>query len=324
MEPPIPETIYSEVSIIFRLPSIEFLKSALGRQLVVVMVTSSSLIALVFTAFEVSAAYRHGASLIEERHKNITLTQSDVFIQQMWALDFESARISIEGLAKLEFIDRVELLWKNDRTQVAGALVKEADIATVFPLSQTHNGRHYLLGELRVYSTLDSLRHEMLSLLVVRLFFNLLKTFFVSGLLLYFYHRFATVHLQAIAQYADSLVLREAYRPLDLKRKSIGKHDELQALSDAINRLGKRLHRQFVQHEQQQNQLEHLVEERTQHLQEANRQLIEKSRLATIGSLVGMVAHELRNPLGTIKASVLLLSAPDYQEDQAKVLARIE
>lgn len=50
--------------------------------------------------------------------------------------------------------------------------------------------------------------------------------------------------------------------------------------------------------------LEELVDQRTQELHAAQDQLIRSERLATLGQLTATVAHEIRNPLGTIRNSV--------------------
>lgn len=53
--------------------------------------------------------------------------------------------------------------------------------------------------------------------------------------------------------------------------------------------------------------LQTLVDERTGELREAQDRLVRKERLAVLGELAGSVAHELRNPLGAIKNSILYL-----------------
>jgi signal transduction histidine kinase len=52
------------------------------------------------------------------------------------------------------------------------------------------------------------------------------------------------------------------------------------------------------------DQLELLVEEQTQKLKEAQSELLQRERLATLGKVTAMVSHELRNPLGTIQTSL--------------------
>ncbi len=54
--------------------------------------------------------------------------------------------------------------------------------------------------------------------------------------------------------------------------------------------------------------LEAMVEERTQALREVNDQLLRKEKLAVLGQLAGSVAHDLRNPLSVIKNAIYLLN----------------
>ena len=55
-------------------------------------------------------------------------------------------------------------------------------------------------------------------------------------------------------------------------------------------------------------QLEEMVDERTQELRDAQQQLVRAERLAAIGQLGASIGHELRNPLGIIKNSTYYLN----------------
>ena len=72
--------------------------------------------------------------------------------------------------------------------------------------------------------------------------------------------------------------------------------------------------------------LEELVRERTAELQTAQDELLRKQRLATLGQLTASVAHELRNPLGTIEASFYTIkeTVADQAPDLADVFERTE
>jgi signal transduction histidine kinase len=50
--------------------------------------------------------------------------------------------------------------------------------------------------------------------------------------------------------------------------------------------------------------LKELVQERTQELEEAQAELVRQERLSALGQLTATVAHEIRNPLSTVRASV--------------------
>jgi PAS domain S-box-containing protein len=54
-------------------------------------------------------------------------------------------------------------------------------------------------------------------------------------------------------------------------------------------------------------QLEELVDERTRELRQAQRELVQKGRLATLGQLTATVSHELRNPLAAMRPSLYVI-----------------
>ena len=54
-------------------------------------------------------------------------------------------------------------------------------------------------------------------------------------------------------------------------------------------------------------QLEELVDERTRELQQAQHELVQQGRLATLGQLTATVSHELRNPLAAMRPSLYVI-----------------
>ena len=87
-----------------------------------------------------------------------------------------------------------------------------------------------------------------------------------------------------------------------------------QAQKDAQEQL--RIHNQ---------ELETTVTERTQELLDAQDQLLRKNRLSTLGQITGIVSHELRNPLGTISATLYSLrkKLDQQQSGHDRLLDRI-
>jgi signal transduction histidine kinase len=83
--------------------------------------------------------------------------------------------------------------------------------------------------------------------------------------------------------------------------------DEVGVLVDAVNNMLETIEIQSHVLMDANLRLEKTVTERTADLQEAQESLLRKEHLATLGQLTGTVSHELRNPLGTIQASVDVL-----------------
>ena len=75
-----------------------------------------------------------------------------------------------------------------------------------------------------------------------------------------------------------------------------------------------------------QNRLEELVEERTSELKKAQEELVKKERLATLGQLVAVVSHEIRNPLGTVASSIYTIKEKlqDSEYDVSRQINRAE
>ncbi len=72
--------------------------------------------------------------------------------------------------------------------------------------------------------------------------------------------------------------------------------------------------------------LEELVKERTRDLEAAQEELVKREKLSVLGQLTATVSHEIRNPLGVIRASAYYLQRKSVGKDEktAKHLNRIE
>jgi PAS domain S-box-containing protein len=67
-------------------------------------------------------------------------------------------------------------------------------------------------------------------------------------------------------------------------------------------------------------ELERLVEKRTEQLKESQARLVKVERMAAIGELAAQVAHDLRNPLTSINTSVFFLRDAMVQGDKPEVV----
>ena len=83
----------------------------------------------------------------------------------------------------------------------------------------------------------------------------------------------------------------------------------------------KRAEDELVKH---QDQLEHLVEDRTRKLMDAQSELMQTERLATLGKLTATVSHELRNPLGTIQTALFSIEDSLERNDSSQVARTLE
>ena len=97
-------------------------------------------------------------------------------------------------------------------------------------------------------------------------------------------------------------------QPVDIKTG-----DELQTLGESFNQMASTLKGSQEELEKWSHELEDRVEERTLALKQAQAQLIQSEKLASLGELVGNIAHEINNPTGIIlsRIDVMRLDAQD-------------
>ena len=74
-----------------------------------------------------------------------------------------------------------------------------------------------------------------------------------------------------------------------------------------------------VQFQKEQRILEKKVVARTSALEKAQKQLLVKERLAALGQIIATVAHEIRNPLGTIRSSVFTIKEAYCNEEETRM-----
>ena len=111
---------------------------------------------------------------------------------------------------------------------------------------------------------------------------------------------------------------RVANEDLDF-RIPVRSDDELGIFAQSFNHMTQELKRAQLSLTQWANRLEHMVDERTRDLQEAQQQLVRSEKLASLGKLSAGIAHEINNPLtGILTFSQLLMEqfAPESSEHQ--------
>lgn len=97
----------------------------------------------------------------------------------------------------------------------------------------------------------------------------------------------------------------------DIYNENLNTHEgslEIQQLSGKFNILIKHIHERDEQIHKHAETLEKTIKQRTSELQKAQKQLVLTERLAAIGEFASSVAHELRNPLSSIKLGVEKIS----------------
>lgn len=109
---------------------------------------------------------------------------------------------------------------------------------------------------------------------------------------------------------------RSGSRDMRIPVPSLHRRDELGLIVDSFNDVLERRHRAESELKQHREKLEEMVRSRTEELEAAREEVRRSERLATIGQLVAIVSHELRNPLGTLTNNARMIKRLAGTDDE--------
>jgi len=99
---------------------------------------------------------------------------------------------------------------------------------------------------------------------------------------------------------------------------SVDSNDELAGVAASFNGMSRELHEARKEIDAATRNLEDRVEEKTRELNRAHEQMLRVEKMASIGKLAAVVAHEINNPLAGILTYAKLLKRQYGQNDPAK------
>jgi two-component system NtrC family sensor kinase len=106
-----------------------------------------------------------------------------------------------------------------------------------------------------------------------------------------------------------------------------GSRDELGELADSFNLMTAELGEARAQADAWARTLEDRVEEKSQQLEKVQEEIVQMERLASMGKLAAIVAHEINNPLSGIRTYARLMlkrRVTGGQNDESEMLSQIE
>lgn len=140
------------------------------------------------------------------------------------------------------------------------------------------------------------------------------------------FREFMRGEFEAREFYAESIDLRKNGEPFHIEVRGSrfeydGQPHMLASVADISER--KRTEAELADYREL---LERRVQERTTELEAAQVELLRRERLAALGQIIATVAHELRNPLGTVRTSVFSLKERLHDQEAAvdRILGRAE
>lgn len=211
--------------------------SPLARRIVIYTVSFSTFVALLTTAIQLYIDYRRELSQIESTFQQITVTHLPTISSALWTTNKQELQIAIDGLSRLSDVHYITVTEKQKLWVESGKQTSTNVSARVYPLTHLHRNQLEVIGELNVVINLDGIYQRLLDKFWVILITNGVKTFLVSGFMLWLFHWLVTRHLHHIASFASRLGYKNLSDRLVLSRTQLNTPDEFDLVLNGLNRM---------------------------------------------------------------------------------------
>ncbi len=166
-----------------------------------------------------------------------------------------------------------------------------------------HPASQRVIGVIELGLSLDAVEQDTASLARTTIFLILLTSVVLALLTLAFTRRLVVRPVSQLVDATERVGSGELGQPARLTGR-----DEITALGVSFNRMERALATAQAERDQVLQNLEQQVEERTEALAKAQKQLVQTEKLSSLGRLSASIAHEINNPLaGILTVAKLLL-----------------
>lgn len=220
-------------------------KNSLAYRLTFRVILFSSLIAICFTLLQLYLDYRQDIRSINVFFAMIKETSLRPLEESVWILDDLQVSLQLEGLTNREDIVYAAVEMNEKVAWSKGQALQGDGLTATFPLMHQVRGGQEEIGRLLVSASFDGIYQRLLRRVAILLITNTLKTFLVSGFILFLFRNNITLHLERFADYIQQIdIQRHPVAPLHLQR-SFGVGDELDRMTAALNNLCRSGHQAY-------------------------------------------------------------------------------
>jgi signal transduction histidine kinase/CheY-like chemotaxis protein len=282
---------------------LRYVRRSVVLRLLGTVLAFSCAITLILTAVQLFRDYERGFEQIQNRLVDIDRSYRDSLGEALWRLDQPQLKLELEGMLRLRDIRAAEVREVPPVSSSMVVSVGEREhmsgmrVAREFPIMYHVQDRVEQIGTLYVEATLANLYHDLTRTALVILVSQGANTFLVALFTFYILSRLVTRHLAAIARSVSDYDFHEPPSAFVLQRKPPREPDELDRVVSAINAMGMRLHRAYL------DEREAAVEREARHMAEAANR--------AKGEFLANLSHELRTPLNGILGYAQILGRDD-------------
>lgn len=271
--------------------------SLVGRRFVLFTVLFSSIITLLFTVVQLSVEYDKQLDQRALFNEIIHDSLLDSLSKSIWTYDDAQIYLQLQGIVNIPTIERAVLNLPENVEFNIGQVASDNIVIEAFEVNYSQGGQQRKMGELVIYSEMDSTYNHLFAFGSAMLFSNLLKTALVVFFMLYLSDRLIGRHLMKISYKLAEYNEGDKPYSIDLNRQHHDENDEIDLLVDSINNMQQRIHfeRSKAINEMQQK------EEIQQQIVAQKEKLLKLEHKVSLSEIVRSLANELNAPLINIK-----------------------
>jgi len=294
-------------------------QSLVGRRFVLFTVLFSSFITLLFTVAQLSVEYNKQLNQRILFNQIIHDSLLDSLSKSIWTYDDAQINLQLQGIVNIPTIERAVLDLPENVEFNIGQITSNSIVSERFQVNYSQAGKDRHMGELIIYSEMDSTYNHLIAFGGAMLFSNLFKTALVVLFMLYLSNRLIGRHLlnisQKLAQYNEG----DKPCPIELQRRHHDENDEIDLLVDSINNMQQRI---YFERNKAFNEVRQKEDIQLQ-IVEQKEKLLKLEHKVSLSEIVRSLANELNAPLINIKAfcklSLEQMQAPKLEQKRLEL-----
>jgi len=198
------------------------------------------ILAIVVTIIQSFVLYRNEHQHLENNLLQIKEIYVPFLVSSLWITDYEHLQRQIEGIAKFNYIDRVEVYDEEQNFWVAGKEGQESHDLVLNKLVYTYRNDQREIGELILYTNISQIKSVIVRNAYSLFLIQLVLAFILSSIVAGAFYLVIGKNLIRIAQFIKTDNPGKNHQPLTLQR-NLKKRDELQMLIDYLNEMRNRI-----------------------------------------------------------------------------------
>jgi len=219
--------------------------SNLSRLFVLYIVLASTFITILTSAFQLYDIYKNDISGIQKRLNEIQDSYSSNIASRVWVANIKELEIALNGILRLPDIEYIEVFEGDELIIKKGSFPLSDSIVKDFSLFHNFNKKSEKIGRVHVVASLSSTYQHLIDQAITIIVSNGIKTFLVSGFIIFLFYWLVARHLVTLANFAKTLNLDALDNTLILNRNT-HKEDELDHLANTLLRLQARLRKSVI------------------------------------------------------------------------------